>query len=181
MITVAIREPTTSRRERGGTMRAHQINRGATWGLILLSLVALMTVLPVAFRGLLGGSLPPPEADEGTAAHIFQLSIVTLLPTGLLFLATADWERPWRIVRSLVVPAVAVVAAFALLYYIEHYYPSHHPRAAGIARAPSAVVRTVGFPYPERIVGIRMEPMSESSVQPLAEVAERQTAASSTP
>ena len=146
-------------------MRAHQINRGATWGLMLLSLMALMTVLPVALRGLLGGTLPPPATDEGTAAHIFQLSIVALLPTALLFLATADWDRPWRIVRSLVVPAVAVVAAFALLYYIEHYYPSRHPRAAGIVRAPSAVVRAVAFPYTERIVGIRKEPMSDTSQQ----------------
>jgi hypothetical protein len=136
-------------------MRAQQINRGATWGLILLSLTAFITVLPVALRGLLGGNLPPAEADEGTAAHIFQLSIVALLPTALMFLATADWTRPWRIVRTLVVPAAAVVAAFALLYYIEHYYPSHHPGAAGIVRAPSAAVRAVGSPFTGWIVSIR--------------------------
>ena len=49
-----------------------------------------------------------------------QLSIVALLPVGLVFFATADWERPQRVVRALAFPAVAVLAAFALLYYFEH-------------------------------------------------------------
>jgi len=48
------------------------------------------------------------------------LSIVALLPVGLAFLATADWERPQRVVRALAIPAVAVLSAFALLYYFEH-------------------------------------------------------------
>ena len=44
-----------------------------------------------------------------------------LVPVGLVFLASADWTRPARIVRSSALPAVAVLLAFALLYYFEHY------------------------------------------------------------
>jgi hypothetical protein len=96
-------------------------NRTSLIGLIVLSFTALTAVL--------SGYLPnhPPQADEGTAAHIFQLSMVALLPTGLAFLATADWTRPARAVRRLAIPAVAVVLAFAALYYLEHvYYPAHY-------------------------------------------------------
>jgi hypothetical protein len=69
---------------------------------------------------------PPPYEDEGVAAHIFQLSIVALLPVGLIFLATADWKQPVQSVRRLAFPATAVVLAFSLLFYFEHvYFPAH--------------------------------------------------------
>ncbi len=71
---------------------------------------------------LLLGYTQPPLSDEGTGAHIFQLSIFTLLPTGILFLATADWAQPVRIVRRLAFSAVVVVLAFTALYYLEHYF-----------------------------------------------------------
>ncbi len=86
----------------------------------LFSLTALATILTAVVPVLLTGHVPPPEQDEGTQAHIFQLSIVALLPVGLVFLATADWKTPQRVVRALTIPAVAVLAAFALLYYFEH-------------------------------------------------------------
>jgi hypothetical protein len=101
-------------------MRAQRINRVSTVGLIVLSLTALLTVLPVALRMALGGHVPPPEPDEGTRAHIFQLSIVALLPMGVLFLATADWTQPVRSVRRLALPVAVVVLAFGALYYLEH-------------------------------------------------------------
>ena len=47
---------------------------------------------------------------------------------------TADRSQPWRIARTLVLPAVALVLAFGALYYLEHYrdpnYVGH--RAEGI-------------------------------------------------
>ncbi len=46
--------------------------------------------------------------------------MVLLLPTGLIFLVTADWRRPLKVVKRLVLPAVALVVAFAMLYYMEH-------------------------------------------------------------
>ena len=101
-------------------MRAQQINRVSGVVLVVLSLTALLDVL-------LLGYTQPPLPDEGTGAHIFQLSIVALVPTGLLFLATADWMQPARTVRRLALPAAIVVLAFAALYYLEHYYyPAHY-------------------------------------------------------
>ena len=71
-------------------MRAEQINRVSSIVLIVLSLTALLPVL----SGYLPGH--PPLPDEGAAAHIFQLSILALVPMIFLFLATADWAQPAR-------------------------------------------------------------------------------------
>ncbi len=79
--------------------RARKINRAAAIASIVLSLIALFTVL--------SGFLEPPqprETDEGAAAHIFQLSIAALFPTLLVFLFTADWKHPARSARPLVLP-----------------------------------------------------------------------------
>jgi hypothetical protein len=94
-------------------MRAQQINRVSSRVIIFLSLTALLTVLT--------GFSQPPQPDEGTGAHIFQLAIVALVPTILLFLGTLDWRRPVRGVRPLAFPAAILVVAFAALYYLEHY------------------------------------------------------------
>ena len=100
-------------------MRAEQINRLSIVVVIVLSLTALLSVL--------SGYLHAPLPDEGAAAHIFQLSIVALVPMIFLFLATADWTQPLRSVRRLAFPAAALVLAFAALYYLEHYYyPAHY-------------------------------------------------------
>ena len=94
-------------------MRVEQINRASSRVLIVLSLTALFAVL--------SGYAQPPQPDEGTAAHIFQLSIAALVPMIILFLATADWRLPLRSARLLAVPAGALVLAFGALYYLEHY------------------------------------------------------------
>jgi hypothetical protein len=96
------------------------INRVSAIGLIVLSLTALLDVL-------LLGYTRPPLPDEGAGAHIFQLSIVALVPMAFLFLATADWTQPFRTVGRLAFPAAVVILAFAALYYLEHYfYPAHY-------------------------------------------------------
>ncbi len=94
-------------------MTGQQVNRASGKIIIVLSLIALCTVL--------SGYFQPPQPDEGSAAHIFQLSIALLVPTILLFLATADWKQRWRSARPLALPAAALVLAFAALYYLEHY------------------------------------------------------------
>ena len=94
-------------------MGGQKINRISSKVLIVLSLAALFAVL--------SGYTQPPQPDEGTAAHIFQLSIVALVPVILLFLGTADWKQPFRSVRPLVFPAAALVLAFGALYYLEQY------------------------------------------------------------
>ncbi len=95
-------------------MREQQVNRLSGKVVLVLSLIALFTVLT--------GYLQPPQPDEGTGAHIFQLSIAALAPMILLFLVTADWKRPLQSLRSMAFPAVALVLAFSALYYLEHYY-----------------------------------------------------------
>ncbi len=95
-------------------MRGEQLNRVSGKVMLGLSVLTLLTVVSGYFQA--------PQPDEGTAAHIFQLSIVALVPTILLFLATADWKEPLRSARTLTVPAVALVLAFSALYYLEHYY-----------------------------------------------------------
>jgi hypothetical protein len=95
-------------------MEAQRINRVCGNVLIVLSLTALLTVLT--------GYAQAPQADEGSAAHIFQLAIVAVVPTMLLFFVTADWRRRWRSARPLAIPAVALVLAFGALYYLEHYW-----------------------------------------------------------
>lgn len=97
------------------------MNRVATVGLVLLSTIALSTIVSATLAALLGGQLPPPETDEGTGAHIFQLSIAAMLPVGVVFLATADRTAPSRLIWRLAFPTLAVIVAFALLYYFEHY------------------------------------------------------------
>lgn len=89
------------------------INRISGKVLVLLSLIALLAVL--------SGYFQPPQPDEGTAAHIFQLSIVALLPMILLFLATADWRTPLQSTRRLAFPAATLAVAFGALYFLEHY------------------------------------------------------------
>lgn len=93
--------------------RVQQINRVSSGTLIGLSLVALLAVL--------SGYFQPPKPDEGAAAHIFQLSIVALVPMVLLFFATVNWKEPLRSTRVLAIPASALVLAFGALYYLEHY------------------------------------------------------------
>jgi hypothetical protein len=94
-------------------MRTHQINLITSKVLIVLSFAALLAVL--------SGYFQPPQPDEGAAAHIFQLSIVALMPMILLFFATADWKVPSRSARPLAFPASTLALAFGALYYLEHY------------------------------------------------------------
>ena len=94
-------------------MRAERLNTITGKVILVLSSVALLTVVTGYFQ--------PPQPNEGAAAHIFQLSIVALVPTIVLFLLTANWREPSRIVRPLALSATALVLAFAALYYLEHY------------------------------------------------------------
>ena len=111
-VTLWYKVSTNSRKARDA-MHGQQINRVSGIVLIVLSVIALLAVL--------SGFTQPTQPDEGLAAHIFQLSIVALVPMILLFLATADWRRPLRSARPLAFSAAALVLAFGALYYLEHY------------------------------------------------------------
>ena len=72
-------------------MRQQQVNGATGMVLIALSLTALLTVLSAFLK-----PAQFDQPDEGTGAHIFQLSIAALVPVTLL--------------------------AFAALYVLEHVY-----------------------------------------------------------
>ncbi len=100
-------------------MEPSRINRATGRCMIALSLIAFLTVLTGYFQ--------KPLPDEGTAAHIFQLSIMLVAPVILVFLATVDWRQPGRGLRPLAVSGAALALAFGALYYLEHiYYPGHY-------------------------------------------------------
>ncbi len=94
-------------------MSGQHINRISGKVLIGLSLLALLTVVTGYFQ--------PPQPDEGTSAHIFQLTILALAPVGFVFLGTADWKHPSQTARTLSLAAIALAVAFSALYYLEHY------------------------------------------------------------
>ena len=95
----------------------HRVSRHIINGLsvFVLCLVGGATILT-----RLGRFNPAPGGDEGTAAHLFQWAIVLLMPTGVAFLVTADWRQPLAVARRLVLPTIALIVAFLMLYYLEH-------------------------------------------------------------
>ena len=100
-------------------MRALQINHVSHIALAVLSLAAVV-LIGIGYTQL-------PLDDEGLLAHSFQLTILALSLTGLVFLVTADWTYPMRILRQLVLPAIFVAIALSGLYHLEHaYYPAHY-------------------------------------------------------
>jgi len=101
-------------------MSEQRVNRISGHVVLGLSLFAMCLVGGATVLAMLGRFSPSPDGDEGTAARLFQLATVLLLPTGLTFLASANWRQPWDVAKRLAVPAVALVMAFSTLYYMEH-------------------------------------------------------------
>ena len=95
-------------------MLPQQINRIITKVIISLSFIALLAVIT--------GYLQPPQADEGSAAHIFQIAMLLLAPSVGLFLLTLDWKKPLSGTRPLGFPMAILFVAVAGLYYLEHYW-----------------------------------------------------------
>ena len=80
---------------------------------MLMSLAALSIVLGhVAIFGIVH------EADEGTAAHLFQLLIAGQLPFVAYFALTWLPRNPGQALRTLAIQAVAVLPAFAAVYWL---------------------------------------------------------------
>lgn len=101
-------------------MSEPRVNRISGHAVLGLSVFAMGLVVGATILAMLGRFDPSPDGDEGAAARLFQLAIVLLVPTGLTFLATADWRQPWDVAKRLAVPALALVVAFSTLYYMEH-------------------------------------------------------------
>jgi hypothetical protein len=101
-------------------MNNQAINRISSYVVLGLSLFAMFLVSGATVLTMLGRFNPSPDGDEGTAAHLFQLAIVMLLPAGLAFLVSADWRQPIRVAKRLILPVIALIVAFSVLYYMEH-------------------------------------------------------------
>jgi hypothetical protein len=86
--------------------------------MVTLSGAAALLVVTGAVASILAGP-PGPTHDEGTGAHVFQILIAALIPTGLLFLANAEWHTPARAARPLAASAILLVVAFGVLFYFE--------------------------------------------------------------
>ena len=98
-------------------MPSDKLNLVSSRIILVLSLIAFLTVL----TGYLQPRHPAPT-DEGAGAHIFQIAVVLVMMTGLIFLFTANWKNPLRSARRLVLPGVTLVAAFPALYFLEQFY-----------------------------------------------------------
>ena len=86
-----------------------------------------MALAGIAVLAVASGFFQPPQPDEGSAAHIFQLAIAALLPMTLLFVFSADWKHPARSARQLALVVAMVMVAFGALFYLEHvFYPLHY-------------------------------------------------------
>jgi uncharacterized membrane-anchored protein len=91
------------------------LRRPAAFIPVTMSLMALAIVL---FHIAKSGHLH--EADEGTAAHLFQLLMVCQLPL-IAWFAVAWLPRELKAaLQVLALQAAAGFSAFAALFYLEH-------------------------------------------------------------
>jgi hypothetical protein len=97
--------------ESSARARVHRIGALA---ILFLSAMALLTILI--------GIGQPPQPDEGTLAHLFQLAVGAILPAALVFFFFADPQRPWREMKIVALASVMLVVAFTLLYWMEHHH-----------------------------------------------------------
>jgi hypothetical protein len=93
-------------------MNRQNINLISATASIIFALQAFIVVLLGITTGWDRGL-----ADEGPAAHIFQLLIVAQVPCVLIFLATADWKR-----RKQVAPPLAALAAILVITFATGRY-----------------------------------------------------------
>ena len=92
-------------------MNVLPIKSAIAWAPVAMSLVALSIVLYHAARfGLVH------EADECTAAHLFQMLMAAQLPLVAFFALRWLPERPRETMQVLALQALAGIVAFAAVY-----------------------------------------------------------------
>jgi hypothetical protein len=82
-----------------------RVNRISAWVPLLCSAVAFAIVLANVFAQL------PPQPDENTSAHLWQLLMVGQLPFVAAFVVTSDWRHWQRPAALLAIQLFAIVAA----------------------------------------------------------------------
>ena len=95
-------------------MAERGFNRTFSVAPIVMSLLALALVI---FAAITGWQTKQP--DEGATARLFQLLMFTQPVLVLLFLITADWKRPLRVIGLLVLQMLAAALALGALWYFE--------------------------------------------------------------
>src|SRR5450432_4031509 len=90
------------------------LNRVAGTAPIAMSVLALLVVAAALATGSAKG-----QADEGAAAHIWQLLMAAQLPLLVVFVATADRTRRPRVALMLALQALAIAAALAPVAYFH--------------------------------------------------------------
>jgi hypothetical protein len=95
-------------------MDRQKINRISGIVPIVLSLMAFGEVIFAVLMGWGKGN-----ADEGAAAHLFQLFIVAEVPFILLFVATAEWKRVPRVAGTIAFQAATALLAFAPVAFFK--------------------------------------------------------------
>src|SRR4051812_5781282 len=81
---------------------------------VAMSVAALAVVLlSIAFFGVVR------EADEGTAAHLWQLLMIGQLPVVAFFASKWLPRAPRSAIRVLAVQAIALLAALATIYVLH--------------------------------------------------------------
>ena len=98
-------------------MRAFRVDRVSGGMALAFSLTALLTIVIAYLQ-----APQPPPTDEGTLAHIFQLSVAAFVPALLLFAITSDWRHPRGSAAVVAVCLVALAVSFVGLYMGEHGY-----------------------------------------------------------
>lgn len=106
--------PDLPRRSRHGSDWSEIAKRPTAFLPIVMSLAALALVLVhVAVYGA------PPEADEGTPAHVFQLLMAAQVPIIATFAAKSLPKEPRRSLGVLAIQLLAALAAFAPVFYFN--------------------------------------------------------------
>ena len=90
------------------------LNRICAIAPLICSLMALLTVVAALSVGGM-----QPRADEGAAAHIFQILIAVQVPLIAGFLLSADWRRWQGPLMRLGAQAAALVLAFVPVAYFH--------------------------------------------------------------
>jgi len=81
------------------------------WVYVAFTAIALSIFAAAAVLGNVAAGVPP-QPDENTWAHLFQLAMAAQLPLMLAYLAIADWTQRRRVI--LLLAGQITAAAFAL-------------------------------------------------------------------
>lgn len=84
------------------------------------SRVTIVFLSAIALACVASGYLQPTPRDEGTAAHLFQLSVAAWIPCAIVMIGTAGSRGVRGVVAPGIVATILLAAAFVALFFLEH-------------------------------------------------------------